>query len=423
MPVYGHNSFSNDVRYVIHEAYVGKTATLLQVEDAINKVRVNCKKFQDINKSKEVQEVNRLIEKQFGMEVFSLMVDQEEAPNGYTIAIDTRFDVGLNNDISDFVIGDKKNGYRFKKDNGLGIICVLTLGLLKNPELTDAEIVSVILHEIGHNFAAAIYNEVKVANKKWTQEYYSYLLQNILNKKIRDKKISNNTSKQVIDKSKTKSKSTDGFKAGMSGTWEDVKMFLKEVFGKLGSGSKIAKLILLTVDKDQVNNDNKSKSIRRRDEVIADKFAGIYGYGPEQVSFLLKMDKYMTAGSRFVSKIPLIGKLKLANFYTNAKDFYIFDEHPQDIQRAYEEIKLLEAELEKSDLDPKLRKVIESQVKQIRDQIKEAIEISEDADIVAKVRAAFYAYINDKDPDAIPKDIEKEINDALDKALEKGGKY
>ena len=66
MAVYG-KYLNRDIRYVINEAYVGKTETLLEIEDAVNKIRSNCKKFTDMNKSKEVQRLNRLFEKQFGM--------------------------------------------------------------------------------------------------------------------------------------------------------------------------------------------------------------------------------------------------------------------------------------------------------------------------------------------------------------------
>ena len=421
MPVYGHMSFSTDPRYVIHEAYVGKTPTLLEAEKQINKIRVNCKKFTDINKSPEVQALNRLIEKQFGMDVFATLVEQNNIPEAHTIPIDTRFDVGLKHDISDFVIGDKKTGYKFKPDNGLGIIFIVSLGILKSPDFTDGEILAIMLHEIGHNFSGAIYNDIKIANKKWVTDYYNYLIQNATNKKIIDKAMDNNSSNQVVRQSKEKSKGSTGFKSGVSGTFKDIGRFFKDLFGKLGPGSSIARSLLYKIDTEKVKKDTMN-SVERRDEVIADKFAGVYGYGPEQVSALFKLDKYMTAGTKFVGKIPIIGKLRLATFYKNNNAFYIFDEHPTDVQRAYEEIKLLEAELEKSDVDPKLRKVIKSQIKQIEDQIKEAIKISEDADAVEKVRAAFYAYINDNDKDALPKNIEKEINDALDKALESGGK-
>ena len=162
MPVYGHMSFSTDPRYVIHEAYVGKTPTLLEAEKQINKIRVNCKKFTDINKSPEVQALNRLIEKQFGMDVFATLVEQNNIPEAHTIPIDTRFDVGLKHDISDFVIGDKKTGYKFKPDNGLGIIFIVSLGILKSPDFTDGEILAIMLHEIGHNFSGAIYNDIKI---------------------------------------------------------------------------------------------------------------------------------------------------------------------------------------------------------------------------------------------------------------------
>lgn len=423
MPVYGHMSFSTDPRYVIHEAYVGKTPTLLEAEKQINKIRVNCKKFTDINKSPEVQALNRLIEKQFGMDVFALQIDQSNVINAYTLPIDTRFDVGLEHDISDFVIGDKKNGYRFKPNNGLGIICVMYLGVLNCEEFTDGEILAIMLHELGHNFSAAIYDRIKVANKKWVKEAYKYLLKNAIFKKSLEKQLYSNSSQQVIDQSKEKAKKSKGISNGISATFSNIGSFFRELGAKLGPSSLMWKLFFKTMsssDKSRFKRESRN-SVRRADEVIADKFAGVYGYGPEQVSALLKMEKHNSAASKFIDKIPLIGKIANANYFDATKEIYIFDEHPQTIQRAFEEIKLLEAELEKSDVDPKLRKIMKEQIKQMKDLIEEAIKLTDGGKKIDQLRAAFYEYISKKDPNAVADEVEKEIHEAMDKMLKKKG--
>ena len=161
-------------------------------------------------------------------------------------------------------------------------------------------------------------------------------------------------------------------------------------------------------------------SVRRADEVIADKFAGVYGYGPEQVSALLKLEGHESTATKFINKIPFIGKIINAN-YEDAMNpmWYYFDEHPHVIQRALEEIKLLEAELEKSNIDPKLRKVMEEQVKQIKALIEEALKITDGGKKIDQIRKAFNTYIATTDPDAVAEDVEHEIHDAMDKMLKK----
>ena len=428
MPVYG-KYLGRDIRYVINEAYVGKTDTLLEMEEAINKIRTNCKKFTDINKSKEVQALNRLFEKQFGMEVYALQVDQSNTMNAYTIPINTRFDVGMKTNISRYVVGDKKNGYKFKEGNGLGIMAVIYWGLLMNPEFTDAEILAVLLHELGHNFADAIYDKIKFANQDFAKGYYTLLIVTAIIQAITIvgipsaivtlKQAKDNTNKQVVKKAKNKGKNPlRGISNGIKASLGNVAAFTNEVLARLGGGFGL-KLSKLGIDKEKNKEYLKSKSEGRQNEVIADKFAGVYGYGPDQVSALLKMHEYKSGAEKFVDKIPLIGKLRNASFSDAMKDIHDFDVHPHVIQRANEEIKLLEAELTKSDLDPKMAKVIREQIKQMQDMIKKATTVVEDSQKSEKVRAAYYAYINGEDPDAVNEDIEGEIHDALDKALER----
>lgn len=428
MAVYG-KYLSRDIRYVINEAYVGKTETLLEMEDAINKIRANCKKFTDINKSKEVQALNRLFEKQFGMEIFALQVDQSNTMNAYTIPINTRFDVGMKTNISRYVVGDKKTGYRFKEGNGLGIMACIYWGLLMNPEFTDAEILAVLLHELGHNFADAIYDKIKFANQDWAKGYYAFSIMIAIVQAITIvgipaaiatvKNIKDNTNKEVVKKAKKKTKNPlRGISNGIKSSLGNISAFVNEVMARLGGGLGL-KLAKIGVDKEKNKEYLKSKNTGRQNEVIADKFAGVYGYGPDQVSALLKMHEYKSAAEKFVDKIPLIGKLRNASFADALKDIHDFDVHPHVIQRANEEIKLLKAELEKTDLDPKLAKVIREQIKQMEDMIKKATTVVEESQKSEKVRAAYYAYINGEDPDAVNEEIEDEIHDALDKALEK----
>ena len=58
----------------IDEAYVGKTDTLKEIENQFAVIKSTIKAGQDINAKPEVQKLNRLVEKQFGMEIFSLRV-------------------------------------------------------------------------------------------------------------------------------------------------------------------------------------------------------------------------------------------------------------------------------------------------------------------------------------------------------------
>ena len=58
---------------VVNEAYIEKTPILLEIEKQIGKIRaIYDSRYKDINNSPEVVELNRLFEKQFGMDIFAL---------------------------------------------------------------------------------------------------------------------------------------------------------------------------------------------------------------------------------------------------------------------------------------------------------------------------------------------------------------
>lgn len=422
MAFYGSLLSSYDIRYLINEAFVGKTETLLEMENQINKIRASIHKFTDINKNKEVQKLNRLFEKQFGMEVFGLNIVQSNTIDAYSAPINTRFDVVLKQNISKMVEGSKTTGYRFKEGNGLGIICYIHWGLLMNPDFTDEEILAVILHELGHNFADALYDKIKFYNKEIVESYYSWkIFIAIVTFGLKSKALRQNKNSYVKKKLKNKkSNPIRGIIQGFKGAKEDFSEFVDEVFSRLGKkDSSKAKQTLNTIDIEKQKKYIKTKNIDRQDEVIADLFAGVYGYGPAQVSALLKMGDYKTSAEKFVEKIPIIGKIKNQKFNDIGKDLYIFDEHPHIIQRAIEEIKLLEDELKKSDLDPKLEAVMKAQIKQMKDLLEKATTIVDESQKSENSKKEFYKFIMNEDPDALSEEIEDEIFAALDAGLEK----
>ena len=131
MSIYAQNII--DYKYqLVNEAYFGKNETFLEMEKQIGIIREKAlSKFTDINRSPEVLKLNRLFEKQFGMDVFALHVEKSEIINAYTIPVALNFDIALNTNLSKMVVADKQNGYRFKEGNDLCIICNVYLGLLK----------------------------------------------------------------------------------------------------------------------------------------------------------------------------------------------------------------------------------------------------------------------------------------------------
>ena len=411
----------------ISEAYIGKTETLLEMEDAMGEVRARAlRKFTDINKSPEVLRFNRLMEKQFGMDCYALYVDQSNTINAYTSVVGAKLDIALKDNISDWVEGDKLGGYRWKAGNQLCIMSCIYLGLLKDPSFTNEEIIAILLHELGHNFADAIYDDIKLANRKWAEWAKAYLIfVSIISFglaiPIAISDYIKNTNKYYRKKGKKNHKNIfRGISQGFHSIGSNMRNFWGEFKARLKGGSMYERY-KMQLDA-QGYKEAARKSIGRQNEVIADKFAGIYGYGPAQVQALFKMDKIESKAERYAKRVPLIGESNNDSFNAAMVDLNDYDVHPHNIQRANEEIALLKREVEKKDVDPKLKKMMIEQITQIQNILKEETKIIQDGSKSAKAKEAYYAYINGQCPMAVDEEIEDKIEEAFDKVLNGGKK-
>lgn len=430
----------NEAVQFVNEAYVGKTDTLLQIEEKIGQLRGNLSRYGDFDRNKTVQEINRLFEQQFGMEVFALHMVNQNIMNAYTQVIALNFDVYKKKNFSDYLIADRKDGYKFRSPNNFCISANVYYGLLNNPDLTDGEILAIILHEIGHNFADFVDGTVRLANQNMMDDIIASSILNILlgalslNLGLVMQGISNliyaatnmnNRYKNKQEKSdqNKRERKISGLIGGIEGAYVD---FMNVVFSVLNKtnifvmGWEKLKDVLLVRPFEKTLKQSAKVSVSRRNEIIADKFATIYGYGPELGTGLQKMSAFQYKDEMIIDKIPVFGK-KINDFWDKLfLDINEFDCHPHNVQRINESIKTLEDELKQADMDPKLKSSIEAQIKDMKKNI-ENVKKMIDKD-PKNMKVAYDAYVADKIPDATTDKIEKEINDELNKALRKGTK-
>lgn len=430
----------NEAVEFINEAYVGKTPTLEKIEDRINYLRGNLSRYGDFDRNKTVQEINRLFEEQFGMEVFALHMVNENIMNAYTQVIALNFDIYKMKNFSDFLVADRKDGYRFKSGNNFCISANVYWGLLNNPDLTDGEIVAIILHEIGHNFADFIDDSIQFANQNMLDSFIFMNLMNIIigilslnlgyvitgienlvdaslkmNNKIKNKR-------EKSDQNKRERK-ISGFIGGIGAKINDFNTLCLTILAKTSifnmAWQKIYDTIFVRPFEKSLKKQAK-QSVDRRNEIIADKFATIYGYGPELGTGLQKMSAYKYTDEKIIEKIPVFGE-KINNFWEKLYlDINEFDCHPHNVQRINEAIKTLEDELNQKDMDPKLKSTIQKQIKEMKaniDNVKKAIDKDPN-----NMKIAYDSYVANKLPDATTEKIENEINDELNKALRKNNK-
>ena len=418
---------------MLNEAYIGKTETLQEIESKIHEVRKLAKsRYNNINQSKQMLELNRLFEKQFGMDIFALTVNPSTDMNAWTYTIGRRFDM-VNKKMRGYVVGDTSNGFRFRKGNGLCVIVNITYGLLSDDDFSDAEILAVILHEVGHNFGDCLYDELELYNDKmmeaykvyiiyWAILYSCFLLFLPAAKTLKQFKIYNNKYQRKTQKKaqkKVRKNSVKGFFSGLKYAIKDKTNFYISVLSRITYGGSLMRLSKSTVsDKQKEVNKN---SIGRQAEVIADKFPDIYGYAIEN--------------STINAKFSDIGKNKVYQYLKNTRyasknfdyqkelfDMNDFDEHPNTIQRIISNLNTLEREYEKEDLDPKVKEELKYQIKEIKKILDDLTDVSKDMSNIEKAQAIYFSYVRQECPESISKELEENIEVILDDALEENEK-
>ena len=312
MSLYGNSIIDYRNTQVVNEAYVGKTPTLEEIEKKIGELRENIKFSDNLNRSDKITEINRLFEKQFGMDIFALKVLQTKYIDAYTYSLSTRLDYAEKYaSLADMITADMKNGFRFKPGNDAAVVVCISYEFLHNKLWTDAEIMAILLHEIGHNFSGSLYNDIYVANREMMLQYkktlkYLIVLYAIASLcivgipgLIKTIKQYNNLKNKNIKKDakkdrKKKPSKLKGFFGALKGKQSDYATFVDELSTRM-NGDKYAEYAgkyFDDMDSKGYGEEYFKQTNGRIDEVIADKFAGIYGYGPDQATALLKCDEW-----------------------------------------------------------------------------------------------------------------------------------
>ena len=430
----------NEHAEFLNEAYFGKTKALLELESAIHDLRKHYELGSNMIGTKDIKRVEDAIKKQFNMEYFSLNIIPQNIPNAFTYKIATRFDIAVTNKLKKMVIADQKNGYRFRDKNGLVIVVAIYSGVLLNPEFTDAEIVAILLHEIGHNFSDVISNYVKLGNNcmlvLWVIKIIIQALLAVENPKNINglingisSTVQNTNVFQKIKKEFMENYSElfdnvffRAINAGI-GMFKDVMTNIAMAYIRLIQGTTISIGSLLFGGTDNILKVRgildkpfdfvQKLTFKRHDEIIGDKFAAIYGYGPEQYTALNKLKKTLLPAEDIIRQLPY-GDVFLANAKVANIDSFAGDSHPHNIQRLNTMIHSLEFELSKPNLEPEIKKTVEKQLKEMNKLKEDFLKLTNDEEEYIRTEKVFAAIVEKKMPEATLKSIEDKINKSID---------
>ena len=398
---------------LLDEAYFGKQKELTALQKLIGEYRKKYKgKYAMIgaaaNTDKMLLKINRAFEDFFGFGDFALFIVDLANINAFTFAIDNRYDA--KNPVNKLV---NAKTYKFAKEADFACIVCVYAGLMFNPMFTDEEVMGIILHEIGHNFYASMTTTNTIFSTcNRAVNFAGAVLEvkdTIMDSEQSAPEKALNLARTsvgeyfkldlLIKKAIKKIKSTIGHKEanktfyyvlycfylalGVADFMSEYLKILRKVekapyeAGELG----IKKLVKMWIERKIETIKDPIHILRLpngfRNERTADNFAAMYGYGPALHSALTKMEN----GDLTDKQISELSKAGI--FIGNLFDCLILpyklimmalDPHPLTIQRTTDQIRMLEDELKKSHLDPKMKKRIQKDI----DKMNKAVEKSMD---------------------------------------------
>lgn len=377
----------------LNEVYFGKTPDMQRIEKQIGVARTAIKENRNVarismNNDPELLKLNDMIADAFGFGIFSLELIDMPVFNAATVPISSRFDVDRTGKA---LIVDKKK-FKFDPKYEYTCLCIMYTGVFLNSKFSDAEVFALILHEIGHNFysclsrrngvLSAMYLAIRTADIIVTElehENQVGLLIGLIQNTNLYAKFNERITRQLRENN------------SIIALIFDCVNYFKSII-KTGIYTAIGLIDMLTLGAAKLKRATNSL-IRRMmnpmnyivmplqysDERGADNFATMYGYGGELASCLTKLEGFDANPSELYKKynrIPVIGLLYNTISLPAEIMSSVLEEHPTGIARTQDQLNMLKRELETADLDPKMRKAIQADIKVCEAELQKLIDTS-----------------------------------------------
>ena len=378
------------------EVYIGKTKELLLAETQLDIFR---KKYMSkyvfntrVNSDKDLLKFDRMMEDIFGFGCFTLHIHNQPSVNAFTMPIDFRCDY---RNPTDNIIADK-NGFKFKKEYSYAAILGIYSGLIFNPAFTTPEVMALLLHEIGHNFNSALNkSNGTFTNIIVTIETFISIMSGSPLALINTIKNSNQmrmaldtAGKNMREKNAIPVIVYDAFKqlqSVLNTTASTISDILR--VGSLGTLTIITALyncvrsaLMYIINPANIITKIIGLNIKYKSELTADNFPTIYGYGPELASALNKFEGAEGDSSSIImrsfNKIPVLSTIMHCNEIPVFFLAQMFDEHPHSTARIKDQLDLLNLELSKQDMDPKMVDRIKKDIKECNKSLNRLTDIT-----------------------------------------------
>ena len=395
--------------FTLKEAFVGKTHELLLAEQYIAQLREKymvkdngyyelAKSLGNINMDPLLRKIEECLEKEFGFTnvyiMVSLTVDEAQC-----ITFPVHYNVAKYKEISE-AFKNKNTGIKFDPKDDLAVIVCITSSMLFFPAFSHAEVLAVLLHEIGHNFEAPLLDNTFIPS--CFKVYGDVFIRNIMVSENMVDAITGLAVTMIFGLSSnymaevSKKNTNKGIHYVIDGIFL-AKDLIFNVLGKLSTGVvdfiwrdiiglnpvflkswSLTRAINLTIQR--LCKLFKKEPLKltyilsdKISEKTADRFAAYYGYGTELSTALMKLTD--TNGSKYskymggidlqsaAREIPILGHyIGFCNFLTTEIFGIMSDPHPTSMERGKDMLMTLKKDLKRSDISPKMRKQLSAEV-------------------------------------------------------------
>ena len=366
---------------VYGEAYFGKTKEFKQMEECIQSLK---DEYQDsllhlgnIENNSNWQKLRKLLEDKFGFYSLSLILKRDSLPNACTYPVSCTIDGAAQ--MSKYAVVDK--GLKYNKNCKCCTLVYVTDTLFFNEKLTSAEVLSVLLHEIGHNFDEVCYKHLCAFNVIDSIFYAIFVL---INNPLHfyEAFLMFTGGRRIYSQ----------FMNSIQGCmlWVFFDFIGNLVSIPIGIAYKIflpiIKPILYGISTVYNIIDPLTPFIMACDgyqkEQFADKFVAVHGYGPEYASAMGKLeDEINNLGITWgINRSPII-----AHFYqalavaTSFLGKSRLDPHPDYAARMMAIMNVIETDLDKDkSIDAKTKQQAKKDITRIRQNVKDYLDDAKD---------------------------------------------
>ena len=343
-----------------------------QIEKKIGELRAKGPSTK-VNTDPLVLEISQLFEEAFGFNSFQLTVVQNMFPNAWTCPVSSSIDMWNYKKM----VKQTNAGLQFSPAAKVNTYAVITSSLLFDNKFSDAEIVAVLLHEIGHNFSDSVNKTLGVFSN-----FKKVLMIPALINPATAINVTNIGKKGKIKYLNYMRKNCPGLVSAFNcltqfyGILQYMSMNIVNIIRTVNPLVSINSLMLqlqqIVRDPVGVALNVVFNSFGKQDEYTADSFVAMYGYGPELATALSKISR---------NDMPVADMFKdsdiTAMWYAitvESGDFVLSllsDNHPSDAKRILNLLDTLEQECSKPYINPKFKKETKKEIAELKKIIKD----------------------------------------------------